>query len=135
MRGQPPRPPGDENQYRRRHQFSVAPLCRLYFLQQFAHPQHTAACSCRPLGRTGLNLILARVDPKAGEASFYVTETPAEYLYAEVSLKPFIILLWIGAVITILGLAVATVRRGVMAGRLRAAVAGERTANGKREAA
>jgi len=88
-----------------------------------------------PLGRTGLNLVLARVDPKAGEASFYVTETPAEYLYAEVSLKPFIILMWIGAVITILGLVAATVRRGRMAGRLRAAVAGERATNGKREAA
>ena len=92
-----------------------------------------------PIGRTGLNLVLYRIDPDKAEAFFYVTRAPQEYLYAEVSLKPFISLLWIGTVLTVLGLAVATFHRGRLANRLAAAVKGGKLAvlkkNGDREAA
>ena len=66
---------------------------------------------------------------------------PQEFLYAEISLKPFIILLWIGSAVAMFGLIVATAFRGRMAGQLAAKLVGGRNAtaklkkNGKREAA
>jgi hypothetical protein len=90
-----------------------------------------------PIARTGLNLILHHIDSAQGRALFHIAPAPREYLYAEVSLKPFIILLWIGTALTITGLAVATLHRGRLAGRLaRAAMGVEGGAkNGAREAA
>jgi cytochrome c-type biogenesis protein CcmF len=92
-----------------------------------------------PIGRTGLSLVLVQVDAAQARGHFYITRTPREYFYAEVSTKPFIGLLWIGTILTVLGLAMATFHRGRLAGRLHAAVVGEKAAkvkkNGKREAA
>lgn len=90
-----------------------------------------------PVGRTGLNLVLQEIDSNRGKAHFQLTTTPQEYLYAEASLKPFIGLLWVGTVLTVLGLAIATAQRGRLANRL-AMVGDQETAtkkNGKREAA
>ncbi len=70
-----------------------------------------------PVGRTGMNLVLYEIDPGSATAAFYVAPAPQEYLYAELSLKPFIILLWIGTAITIVGLLVATAYRSKLAGR------------------
>jgi len=90
-----------------------------------------------PIGRTGLSLVLAEIEPNAHKASFHVAPTAQEYFYAEVSTKPFIGLLWIGTVVTVIGLAIATAFRGRAAGRFFARVMGNgsETANGKREAA
>jgi hypothetical protein len=92
-----------------------------------------------PIGRTGYNLVLARIDAAQAQAFFHLVPTPREYFYAEVSLKPFIGLLWIGTVITVFGLITATLHRGRLAMRHAAAVAREQELgvkkNGKREAA
>jgi cytochrome c-type biogenesis protein CcmF len=92
-----------------------------------------------PIGRTGQNLVMDRVEAATGRAYFYIAETPQEYLYAEVSLKPFIGLLWLGTGLTVLGLAFATFQRGRLANRLQAAESGtegvELKKNGKRVAA
>ena len=92
-----------------------------------------------PIGRTGSNLVLDRVDASTGRAFFHIATAPQEYLYAEVSLKPFIGLLWIGTGLTVLGLAFATFQRGRLANRLVTAEAGseglEAKKNGKRDAA
>jgi cytochrome c-type biogenesis protein CcmF len=90
-----------------------------------------------PVGRTGLNLVLQSVDSQKGKAYFQLTTTPQEYLYAEASLKPFIGLLWVGTVLMVLGLAIATAQRGRLANRL--SMVGDQEArakkNGKRAAA
>jgi len=92
-----------------------------------------------PIGRTGQNLVLERVDANTGRAFFYIAQAPQEYLYAEVSLKPFIGLLWMGTALTVLGLAFATFQRGRIANRLVTSEAGreglEAKKNGKRVAA
>jgi cytochrome c-type biogenesis protein CcmF len=92
-----------------------------------------------PIGRTGMNLILDRIESGTGRAFFHVTATPQEYLYAELSLKPFIVLLWIGTALTVTGLVLATINRARMAGRMKAAGQGEERAeikkNGSRVAA
>jgi len=92
-----------------------------------------------PIGRTGMNLVLDKIDANTGRAYFHIASAPQEYLYAEVSLKPFIGLLWIGTGLTVLGLAFATFQRGRLANRLVAAESGaeglEAKKNGKRVAA
>jgi cytochrome c-type biogenesis protein CcmF len=92
-----------------------------------------------PIGRTGQNLVLDRIEANTGRAFFHIAQAPQEYLYAEVSLKPFIGLLWIGTGFTVFGLAFATFQRGRLANRLVAAEAGkegiEAKKNGKRVAA
>jgi cytochrome c-type biogenesis protein CcmF len=92
-----------------------------------------------PIGRTGSNLVLDRVEANTGRAHFHIASTPQEYLYAEVSLKPFIGLLWIGTGLTVFGLAFATFQRGRLANRVVAAESGmegiEAKKNGKRVAA
>jgi hypothetical protein len=92
-----------------------------------------------PIGRTGQNLILDKVEANTGRAFFHIAQAPQEYLYAEVSLKPFIGLLWVGTALTVLGLAFATFQRGRLANRLVAAESGaaglEAKKNGKRVAA
>jgi hypothetical protein len=92
-----------------------------------------------PIGRSGQNLVLERVESNEARAFFNVAPEPQEYLYAEVSLKPFIGLLWVGTSLTVLGLALATIQRGRMANKLHAASAGDETVelkkNGKRAAA
>lgn len=92
-----------------------------------------------PIGRTGMNLVLDKVDSNTGRSYFYIASTPQEYFYAEVSLKPFIGLLWVGTALTVLGLAFATFQRGRLANRLFAAEVGkegiEAKKNGKRVAA
>jgi hypothetical protein len=92
-----------------------------------------------PIGRSGLNLVLERVDPNEARAYFQVAPAPQEYLYAEVSLKPFIGLLWVGTGLTVLGLMLATIQRGRMANKLQAATARDEKLeikkNGKRAAA
>jgi len=92
-----------------------------------------------PIGRTGDNLVLTHVDAGSGTGTFQITPTPQEYLYAEVSLKPFIGLLWVGTILTVLGLAMATLHRSRIAGRMQAAGTEDKKAtagkNGKRAAA
>jgi cytochrome c-type biogenesis protein CcmF len=90
-----------------------------------------------PLGRTGFNLVLSEISSAQGQGFFYIVPAPREYFYAEVSLKPFIILLWIGTVLMVLGLALATFHRGQLASRVQAVLHGDglRLKNGKREAA
>jgi cytochrome c-type biogenesis protein CcmF len=94
-----------------------------------------------PIGRTGMNLVLADIEAQTGKAHFQVAPAPQEYLYAEASTKPFIVLLWIGTGVVLAGLALATLNRGRMAGRLAAQLAGSEKKvaalkkNGKRHAA
>jgi cytochrome c-type biogenesis protein CcmF len=94
-----------------------------------------------PIGNTGLNLVLENVDANEGLAFFHIAPTPRSYLYAEISLKPFIILLWIGTVLMVVGLTMATLFRARLAGRLSKAGMGEASGradvrkNGKRDAA
>jgi len=77
------------------------------------------------IGNTGLNLVLAGVDGPNHIAEFYVTPEPREALWVEASLKPFIVLLWIGTALVVLGVLVAGVFRGRLAVRI-----ARRTGNG-----
>ncbi len=94
-----------------------------------------------PIGRTGLNLVLQDLESSKALGHFQIAPAPQEYLYAEASTKPFIVLLWIGAGIVFLGLAMSTLNRARIAGRAVAAVVGDRKKlsvlkkNGKRHAA
>jgi len=64
-----------------------------------------------PIGWTGMNLVLASADSDHASAAFHLVPAPREFLYAELSLKPFISLLWIGSGLTMLGLILATAYR------------------------
>ncbi len=94
-----------------------------------------------PIGQTGMNLVLADLEAATGKAHFQVAPAPQEYLYAEASTKPFIVLLWIGTAVVLIGLVMATLNRARMAGRLSAQLAGSNKKvavlkkNGKRHAA
>ena len=93
-----------------------------------------------PIANTGLNLVMSDLDSKSAVAYFQVAPVPREYLYAEASLKPFIMLLWAGTLMTLAGLIVATLRRASLVDRLAGAIGGSKTAaglrkNGKRSAA
>ena len=81
-----------------------------------------------PLGNTGRNLVMADLDPDAARAGFYVVPAPRQYLQAEISLKPYIVLLWVGSFLTILGLILATAYRAGQAGLAVATVPGSTTA-------
>jgi len=91
------------------------------------------------LGRTGKNVVMSSIDAAQGRATFQITPTPEEYLYAEVSTKPFIGLLWVGTILMVCGLAMATLHRGRIAARMHAAGTEDKKAtagkNGKRAAA
>jgi hypothetical protein len=64
-----------------------------------------------PVGWTGMNLVLAGVDSDRGTASFHLVPAPRELLYAELSLKPFILLLWVGSALAVFGLALSVAYR------------------------
>lgn len=70
------------------------------------------------IGDTGLNLVLAEVNPDSRTASFYVAPAPEEMLWVEASVKPFILLLWIGTGLIVLGVFMAAIFRGRLAGRM-----------------
>jgi hypothetical protein len=92
-----------------------------------------------PIGRTGYNLVLERINSSQAQGMFHIAPAPREYFFAEISLKPFIGLLWIGTFITVIGLLTVTLHRGKLAMRLAAAEIGDRVngikKNGEREAA
>ena len=93
-----------------------------------------------PIANSGMNLVMAELDPQSATAYFQVAPTPQEYFYAEASTKPFIILLWAGTMMTLVGLIVATLRRASLVDRVAARVGESRPEavlrkNGKRTAA
>ena len=72
------------------------------------------------LGQTGLNLVLASVNANTRTAEFYVAPPPQEAIWVEASVKPFIVLLWIGTGLVVIGVAVAAIHRGKLAARMEA---------------
>jgi len=88
-----------------------------------------------PIGETGLNLILAGVDANSRTASFYMAPPPKVALWVEASTKPFILLLWLGTGFVIVGLLVATIFRGRLAGKLAARLGGRDRGDRRRRAA
>jgi cytochrome c-type biogenesis protein CcmF len=88
-----------------------------------------------PLGSTGMDLVLAGVDAATGAASFLVAPHVEEPIWVEASTKPFILVLWIGTALIVLGLGVSTVFRGRVAGRVPGSLGVRSGAGGKRRAA
>jgi hypothetical protein len=70
-----------------------------------------------PIGTTGMNLVLTDFDSNTGDGFFQVARPPREYLHVEASLKPFILLLWVGTFVATLGLVISTLYRGRLAVR------------------
>lgn len=70
-----------------------------------------------PIGETGMNLVLTAFDSNTGEGLYQVTRPPREFLQIEASIKPFILLLWIGSLIMSFGLVISTFYRARLAVR------------------
>jgi cytochrome c-type biogenesis protein CcmF len=64
----------------------------------------------------GLRLQLSKIDPAAGKFSFTVSRGQREFLVLKATEKPHINLLWIGFLLMIVGITLATIRRFRIAG-------------------
>jgi cytochrome c biogenesis factor len=65
------------------------------------------------IGTTGMNLALSGIDTRTGRGTLQIVRPPLEAVWVEASIKPFIVLLWFGTGLVMLGMAISTVYRAM----------------------